>query len=383
MAPPRDTLAPHGETKTAAKGSRLTDRYGYALQFFGRTSSGVVVVIAVLTGAPAAVPARASGVGVAPPVDGTGALPQRQRSAPAAVSCGVSTSGDGSVIYSTSTDTVLRLQERRIDDVIFEDALNIYTDGSSFENPRRGGMGIRYIVVNVEGHAEIHDEMPTGYKQVTNNEMELLACVIALREIPAEFLSPTISRIVIFTDSQYVRNYYNRAVWIWPKQGWRNQHGRPIENVEIWKDLVKELKKSSLPVRLKWVKGHSQNVHNSAVDKLARKSANGYLNEPLTVTSVRRKKSDQSVSIGSVLMEGQELNIRIITDKRMRPQKVWRYKYEVLQCDSPYVGYVDIIYSEHLLRAGHSYRVQVSEKPMNPEVVEVIEELDLTDGEDS
>ena len=101
--------------------------------------------------------------------------------------------------------------------MIFEDALNIYTDGSSFENPRRGGMGIRFIVVNQQGHEEIRDEVPAGYKQATNNEMELLACVIALRNVPAEFLTPSIQRIVIFTDSQYVRDHYKSAIWRWPK----------------------------------------------------------------------------------------------------------------------------------------------------------------------
>ena len=115
------------------------------------------------------------------------------------------------------------------------------------------------------------------------------------------------------------------------------------------------------------------------MDRLAKKSANGYLNEPLTVSSVRRKKTDQSVSIGSVLMEGQELDIRIITDKRMRAQKVWKYKYEVLDCDSPYVGCVDVIFSDHLLRADHSYKVVVGENQMSPEVVEVVEEIVQTD----
>lgn len=264
--------------------------------------------------------------------------------------------------------------------MIFEDALNIYTDGSSLSRPRRGGMGIRYIVVNEQGHAEVRDEVPTGYKQATNNEMELLGCVLALRGIPADWLTAATQRIVIFTDSQYVRDNYNNALWNWPKQRWRSRFGRPIENVEIWQDLVREVKKAARPVAFKWIKGHAKNIHNKAVDKLAKQSANGFLNEPLTVQSVRRKKTDQSVCVGSVLMEGQELDIRIITDKRMRVQKVWRYKYEVLECNSPYVGCVDIVFSEHLLRADHSYRVKLCENQQNPEIVELIEELETSGG---
>ncbi|NNE34846.1 MAG: ribonuclease HI [Rhodothermales bacterium] len=258
--------------------------------------------------------------------------------------------------------------------MIYENAINIYTDGSSFQRPRRGGMGIRYIVVNADGHEEVHDEMPAGHKEATNNEMELLACVIALHDLPSDLVTPERQRLVIFTDSQYVRNHHTSAIFTWPKQGWRSAYGRPIENVEIWKGLVREIKKAPRRVEFKWVKGHTKNVHNKAVDKLAKQSANGFLNPPLTVQSVRRKKTEQSVSLGSVLMEGQELDIRVITDKRM-PQRVWRYKYEVLECDSPYVGCVDVIFSEHLLRAGHSYSVVVGENQRNPEIVEVLEEI--------
>lgn len=94
------------------------------------------------------------------------------------------------------------------------------------------------------------------------------------------------------------------------------------------------------------------------------------------------KKSEQSVSTGSVLMEGQVLDIRIITDKRM-PQRVWRYKYEVLECDSPYIGCVDVIFSEFLMRAGHCYRVVVGENQRSPEIVTVIEEIEVVTGDGS
>ncbi|MEO1019278.1 MAG: RNase H family protein, partial [Pseudomonadota bacterium] len=71
----------------------------------------------------------------------------------------------------------------------YEDAVNIYTDGSCLPNPRRGGVGYRYIVINEAGHEEWQDESPPGYKQATNNQMELLACVLALRNIPAGMMT--------------------------------------------------------------------------------------------------------------------------------------------------------------------------------------------------
>ncbi len=264
----------------------------------------------------------------------------------------------------------------------YEDALNIYTDGSSLQRPRRGGVGIRYITINNAGDEEWRDECPAGYKEATNNEMELMACILALRGIPPEMMVSNIERIYIFTDSQYVRDFFPYAIGVWPANGWCNRDGRPIENVKLWRDLVREVKKAPRRVDFKWVKGHGKNKHNKAVDKLAKQSAKGFLNEPLSVQSVRRKLTHESVEIGGVKMEGQELDIRIITDKRMREQRVWRYKYEVLPSDSPYSGKVDIIYSKILLRAHHSYRVRVCDNQKNPRIVELIEEIEDS-GDDS
>ena len=181
-------------------------------------------------------------------------------------------------------------------------------------------MGIRYIIINDAGDEEWLDECPPGYKEGTNNEMELMAPILALRGVPDAMITSNVQRIYIFTDSQYVRDHFFRAAKIWPANGWCNRNGKPIENVKLWKDLVREVKNARRRVHFKWVKGHGKNKHNKAVDKLARKSAEGFLNEPLTVQSVRRKTSEQSVDIGSVGMEGQELDVRIITDKRMREQ---------------------------------------------------------------
>lgn len=257
----------------------------------------------------------------------------------------------------------------------YEDALNIYTDGSSFQRPRRGGVGIRYIIINDAGDEEWQDECPPGYKGATNNEMELMAPILALRGLPGEMIASSIERIFIFTDSQYVRDHFVYAQKIWPANGWCNKDGKPIENVRLWKDLVRAVRNAPRRVDFKWVKGHGKNKHNKAVDKLARTSANGFLNEPLSVQSVRRKRTDETVDAGSVKMEGQDIAIRIITDKWMREQKVWRYKYEVLSSDSPYTGKVDIIFSEILLRAHHSYRVRVCSNQRNPRILELIEEI--------
>ena len=63
-------------------------------------------------------------------------------------------------------------------------ALNIYTDGSSLNSPRSGGIGIVFVFPDdfpIEDH--IWEFEYAGYKNATNNEMELLACIAALKEV--------------------------------------------------------------------------------------------------------------------------------------------------------------------------------------------------------
>jgi ribonuclease HI len=67
---------------------------------------------------------------------------------------------------------------------INDEALTIYTDGSSYQGPRRGGVGILFVTVDDDGHERINEYALPGYAGVTNNQMELQACIEALRRWP-------------------------------------------------------------------------------------------------------------------------------------------------------------------------------------------------------
>jgi ribonuclease HI len=87
-----------------------------------------------------------------------------------------------------------------------DDALNIYTDGSSYSHPRRGGLGFRFVWTGADGHEAIHDSDLTGYGEATNNQMELLAAVEGLREAvsprsPVQLAA--FRKIVVYSDSTY------------------------------------------------------------------------------------------------------------------------------------------------------------------------------------
>ncbi len=257
-----------------------------------------------------------------------------------------------------------------------ENALNIYTDGSSYSRPRRGGIGIRYVTIDAQGREVVTDDVVPGHEGATNNEMELMACVKALEGARQHKNIYEVDRIFIFTDSMYVAENVGRAKFEWPKFKWCNRNGRPVENAALWKDLVRLLKVVPKKVDFKWVKGHSKDLHNRAVDKLAKQSAKGALRPSLKVTAVRRKISARSVEPGSVAMRGQILSIRIITDTYMRVQKIYKYKYEVLPDSGEYSGNVDWIYAKDCLRAGHHYDVLVNDDMLNPQILEVLQELE-------
>ena len=264
--------------------------------------------------------------------------------------------------------------------VLRDGALNVFTDGSCLPTPRRGGIGIRFVTTNASGEEVFDDHCLPGYAGASNNQMELMACIKALEIVPTYPKLAEVQEVWVYTDSMYVADHVPNALFVWPKAKWTYRNGRPVENADLWKQLAQAVKKVPRRVRFQWVKGHSKNVHNKAVDKLAKQSANGVLNKALRPTTVRRKKTAQSVHVGSIKMEGQTFAIRVVTDTYLKTQKLYKYMYEVLTESSPYCGNADYIYSTLLLRAGHHYQVRVNSESRNPRIIDVLCEIDRVTG---
>lgn len=263
-----------------------------------------------------------------------------------------------------------------------ERALNIYTDGSMLSSPRSGGIAIVFIVINACGDPEIIKEFDRpGFKQSTNQEMELEACIVALDEALDDDELKRYDQIEVFTDSKYVQGNYKNALFSWPKNGWKSgSTDRPILHVDQWKRLIKCFQRASRTrrrININWVKGHKGNPYNKAADKAAKRSARNPLNAPKSVVSVRRKLSTERTVIGSVKMQGQQMEVRIITAQFLKsPHRLWKYKYEVLSLTSEFFGKVDDIFSELYLRDGHHYEVRVNTVTANPRILEMVREIE-------
>ena len=138
--------------------------------------------------------------------------------------------------------------------------IKIYTDGSCLGNPGNGGWAA--IIIN-EGKKT---ELKGSKKDTTNNQMELLAPIEALKKIPKG------SKVQIFTDSKYVKSGITEWIHNWKKNGWKTANKKEVSNKELWTEL--DVLNNEFEINWNWVKGHSTDKLNNEVDLLAKDAAN-------------------------------------------------------------------------------------------------------------
>ena len=138
--------------------------------------------------------------------------------------------------------------------------IKIYTDGSCLENPGNGGWAA--IIINDGKKTQIKGSK----KNTTNNQMELLAPIEALKKIPKG------SKIEIFTDSKYVKSGITEWIHNWKKNGWKTADKQPVKNKELWEQL--DILANQFEISWNWVKAHSTDELNNEVDLIAREAAN-------------------------------------------------------------------------------------------------------------
>ena len=138
--------------------------------------------------------------------------------------------------------------------------IKIYTDGSCLENPGNGGWAA--IIIDDEKKTQIKGSK----KNTTNNQMELLAPIEALKKIPKG------SEVQIFTDSKYVKSGITEWIHNWKKNGWKTANKQKVKNKDLWVEL--DLLSSQFDIKWSWVKAHSTDKLNNEVDLIAREAAN-------------------------------------------------------------------------------------------------------------
>ena len=138
--------------------------------------------------------------------------------------------------------------------------IKIYTDGSCLQNPGNGGWA---AIINYEGNIK---KISGSEKNTTNNRMELLAPINALKKVEHN------KEIQIYTDSQYVKLGITEWINTWIKNSWKTSKKQDVKNKDLWLELHNL--NQSLNIKWNWVKAHSGDPINEEVDLMAKKAAN-------------------------------------------------------------------------------------------------------------
>ena len=140
-----------------------------------------------------------------------------------------------------------------------QQSVHIYTDGSCLGNPGPGGYGAILI------YGKHRKEISEGFTLTTNNRMELLATIEALKLLTKP------CQVELTTDSQYVKNGINQWIHNWRRNGWRTKDKKPVKNADLWQALDEVIQQHE--VNWHWVKGLSGHPENERCDDLARSAA--------------------------------------------------------------------------------------------------------------
>lgn len=132
----------------------------------------------------------------------------------------------------------------------------IFTDGAAFKNPGPGG----YAAILIYG--SFRKEISKGFYKTTNNRMELMAVIEALRMLKQEGLE-----VIIYSDSKYVVDAIEKG-WLF---SWERKHFKKAKNPDLWRTFLKYYRKHHIQFR--WVRGHAGQNENERCDRLAKQAA--------------------------------------------------------------------------------------------------------------
>lgn len=133
-----------------------------------------------------------------------------------------------------------------------------YTDGACKGNPGMGGWGAYLIFA--DGSSE---ERYGGENHTTNNRMEMMATIEAIKHSPSEHL------LELWTDSSYVKNGITQWIEGWKKNGWKTGNKKAVKNQKLWQELDNLNQQRN--ISWNWIKGHDGHEGNEKADELANK----------------------------------------------------------------------------------------------------------------
>lgn len=254
-------------------------------------------------------------------------------------------------------------------------ALKIYMDGSAFKNP--GGRGGCAAIVEYPEGSDRNNEvlLSEGYSETNNQRMELRACVEVLRHVRERGTELGVQRVLIVTDSKYIYEGWSRA-YFWKANGWRNAAGRPVENIDLWKEFLSLRTKIKVRTEIVWRKGKTTPILKE-VDRQAKRAADQPWNidRGFREGKIGRSKSGTRSASSLFPARGQEAIVRVYRSGIIRKDehKIYFELYSEAEkrLTEKYRAYATPEVAVGLHR-GHWYRVQFNSNPCYPAIEVVV-----------
>ena len=146
----------------------------------------------------------------------------------------------------------------------------MYTDGACRGNPGPGGWG---VLLRANGREK---ELCGGEADTTNNRMELTAAIRGLAALKRR------CRVVVYTDSTYLRHGIDEWLARWKRNGWRTTNRKPVKNEDLWREL--DDLAAQHEVKWRWIKAHAGHPGNERADQLANQGLEQSLNDDAAST---------------------------------------------------------------------------------------------------
>jgi ribonuclease HI len=261
-------------------------------------------------------------------------------------------------------------------------AIHIYTDGSCYKNP--GGESGCAAIVHYPDDIGLEDQqiVDFGCSESSNNRMELMACLSALKWIREHRPWTNVQRIQIVTDSTYITNNVCYNAPNWKKNNWHNRHGQPMANDDLWDELLKARSKAGMRVDFLWQGGKATQIARQ-VDKAAKAAAK---RGGLDVDSgyrpggVSRSMVKDHAAAERFPARGQVIVIRPYVKKIMH-KGVHRISFNIFaEGFQTYTGKFFAFAEKDLgaeLHMGNGHRVRFNLDPNYPRILERTEEVSL------
>jgi len=259
-------------------------------------------------------------------------------------------------------------------------ALKLYIDGAAFDNP--GGPGGFAVIAEYpdEWNRQPEELLREGYRETTNNRMELSACISAFELVRSKGADLGVQRVLVITDSMYVCENRRRAP-LWRRNKWRSVSGRPVENSDLWKRFLSIQSKVRVRTEIIWQKGKGSPILK-AVDRASKDAAKTPSRSDRGFREGKVGRSKVNSPGASVLFPacGQEVTIHVYRSGVVKKtdHKIFFniYSEEREGFIEKFLAYARPEQAIDLHR-GHSYKVRFNGNPKYPLIEVVVEEVSI------